>query len=392
MPLFGRRASAAKSTTPRQTQGAQLQRITLAKSRMDSTDPYDPVGGVVAYINGCLEIALLKPHELPQEAVQAYYCDYYLAQVNNGGHAQFFSNLGKHCTEVLPVIPKGLDAMGADQHAQIFREAEAWLTANGPMKGMRERPEPLSDLDTRFFAVEGGTEAFIALNSAWIRSWSSLDIVEDDAYDAIIKQLPMLNPAFETRHIAGTIRGIETYVQEDPYLSLALALNNGADQTVHLRGIGNGRFTKFGGDSEIAWSMRTATGTLTGFSTLEGAFVFDDSGEGDEARMVGKLSREIIEQVRRVAADMRVSSAVDLLLRKAGMSSPQSTPVAIVPDAQILKPKGERVLTARVLVQGKPHELAMNDQRAALVDVASNIPVARAEADDIFDHWQHRED
>ncbi|WP_461331769.1 DMP19 family protein [Bradyrhizobium diazoefficiens] len=49
---------------------------------------------VVYYVNEIQRVGVYKGRELPAVAMQAYHADYYLAQVNNGGHSQFIGNTG----------------------------------------------------------------------------------------------------------------------------------------------------------------------------------------------------------------------------------------------------------------------------------------------------------
>src|SRR3954452_22579319 len=51
-------------------------------------------GAVVDYVNQIQRVGVFTRGELPAAAMQAYHADYYLAQVNNGGHSQFIGNTG----------------------------------------------------------------------------------------------------------------------------------------------------------------------------------------------------------------------------------------------------------------------------------------------------------
>ena len=86
---------------------------------------------VVYYVNEIQRVGVYKGRELPAVAMQAYHADYYLAQVNNGGHSQFIGNTG---VAMLPTTSgdalAGLKAMGAAAQHQILQEMMDWVKAN----------------------------------------------------------------------------------------------------------------------------------------------------------------------------------------------------------------------------------------------------------------------
>jgi hypothetical protein len=57
------------------------------------------------------------------DALLSYYVDYYLAEVNNGGFAQFVYNTAWK-PRVVALVKQGLSAIGALKHAELF-----WRTA-----------------------------------------------------------------------------------------------------------------------------------------------------------------------------------------------------------------------------------------------------------------------
>jgi Domain of unknown function (DUF4375) len=57
-------------------------------------DKYNRIWGIIEYINE-LRFGLYTFEEIDEQwpqASQVYYVDYYLSQVNNGGHLQYFLN------------------------------------------------------------------------------------------------------------------------------------------------------------------------------------------------------------------------------------------------------------------------------------------------------------
>src|SRR5262245_18231912 len=85
------------------------------------------VKAVVDFVNAMMSLGLYTRFEIPAKAVQAYHADYYLAQVNNGGHGQFISNCRDNLRFAVPDIRAGLGGMKADTHLPIFEELAAHL-------------------------------------------------------------------------------------------------------------------------------------------------------------------------------------------------------------------------------------------------------------------------
>lgn len=96
--------------------------------------------------------------ELPVEAFWSYHTDYYLAQVNNGGHGQFARNSG-WTDAVNADIRNGLRAMTLSSTEEIFSEFERFAR-NEPTRftvaredgGFGDIDPVIADLDARFFS------------------------------------------------------------------------------------------------------------------------------------------------------------------------------------------------------------------------------------------------
>jgi len=94
----------------------------------------------------------------------------YNAEVNNGGHAQYFVNSsGDHWRDALAA----LKAIGAKERAQILQEAAALFGTKGPsddqiarhrqLAGFSVRAEDsLDELDNRYYACEENIDALLA--------------------------------------------------------------------------------------------------------------------------------------------------------------------------------------------------------------------------------------
>ena len=85
----GRQLSAATSATSSQHCRHLLLRELVLPHEATEGDPYRVVHCTVQYLNYMLYTAHYLPDEMLPEPMWSYQVDYYLSQVNNGGHRQY---------------------------------------------------------------------------------------------------------------------------------------------------------------------------------------------------------------------------------------------------------------------------------------------------------------
>jgi hypothetical protein len=130
-------------------------RVPMAQSIMDSHNPSYRTETVVEIVNRLLFDGGFTRAELPPELLMGYSVDYYLAQVNNGGHAQFGHN-SRLVEGTLSDIRQGLVAMGDLEAAGIFADFEAYRRDDpaGFTQGLTDgwKNPVMKSLDDRFYA------------------------------------------------------------------------------------------------------------------------------------------------------------------------------------------------------------------------------------------------
>lgn len=193
-----------KPRTPRvPAPPAPVTEIIVPQSAYEAEETYALPGAVVDYVNHLLHAAFYERGEVPVEALWSYNVDYYLAQVNNGGHGQFVSNSG-WMAAMREDITAGLAAMRATDAAEIFAELQRFAleeparfaqAAEGG--GFGEADPVIAGLDDRFFAGPSATIA--AANGAWLRSLPHLRVVADGEHRATLDALTDANPAAAAR-------------------------------------------------------------------------------------------------------------------------------------------------------------------------------------------------
>jgi uncharacterized protein DUF4375 len=162
---------------------------TVVVRRPDHDEGRQPGNGhalviaVVDFVNDAMHAGVYARHELPAVAMQAYHADYYLAEVNHGGHSQFIRNAGDMLALTSADALAGLKAMGAHAQYDLLTEMTAWVKANpqeaAAQNGFSVRAKLLDKLDKRFFAAERKAP-MSEISASWIAGWPELRIVEAD--------------------------------------------------------------------------------------------------------------------------------------------------------------------------------------------------------------------
>jgi Domain of unknown function (DUF4375) len=184
------------------------------------------VSAVVDYVNEIQRSGVYARHELLAVLMQAYHADYYLAQVNNGGHSQFIRNTGAMLPTTGADALAGLGAMGARAQHQILAEMMAWVKANpeeaAAQNGFSVRAPLLDQLDKGFYEAERQTPMH-ELSAKWIAGWPELRVVAVDQYAGEIERLAQLNPHLEARRIWHSVRQLGFQMSDKLQITIAAA-------------------------------------------------------------------------------------------------------------------------------------------------------------------------
>jgi hypothetical protein len=140
MAVFGKRPASPDANTPHAQQPVSSGKPVIVKqsaveAAKTGSDFYLLVQGIVEFVNFALHQASYVRTELEQKALQVYHADYYLAQVNNGGHSQFIHNASRNRDLTNADALAGLSAMQA-QHVETLTKMMAWIAAH-PDEGLR---------------------------------------------------------------------------------------------------------------------------------------------------------------------------------------------------------------------------------------------------------------
>ena len=156
----------------------------------EERDPRELPMYVSMFVRHALQTAMYLREELPREAVIAATLGKYLAEVDDGGHAQFVANVGWYA-EYRADIREGLAILGLNDAARIFADLEIFaeleperFATNG--EAAHEIDPYFHELDRRFYGPV--RDAIDAALPAWIRTRPWLRTMPEAEY--VRRQLP----------------------------------------------------------------------------------------------------------------------------------------------------------------------------------------------------------
>lgn len=261
-------------------------KILLDEKLLKSSDNYDTIMGVVDFVNAMLE-SLYRPEELPREAFEVYYVDYYLAQINNGGVSQFVHN-SKWSTEVINHLRSGLEKMGANQHLRFFDRiatevellgSKLWEYLNGDYYMDNENiRDGLNRLNEEFFKTESA-EPLVELNVKFVRALPCLQVLPHDDYKAEIHRLSESVPNKVERKAEAEQLARSNEPSEIPVLRV-LCANAG----LHFEEVNGVGYTEYKGQTVHQWHIVTSGGHRSVIFADSKAILTDDRN-----RMIAEL-------------------------------------------------------------------------------------------------------
>lgn len=236
-------------------------RASAAEAAKTGTEPYDLVQAVIDFVNLCINEFHYTPDEIPQKAMQAYHADFYLAQVNNGGHSQFIHNSRNAAEATFRDAQAGLAAMGAP-HARILEAMLKWANTNQKeaetQNGFEARNPYLDSLDSELYAEEEA-KSMIDYSVRWILSWPELRAVPDSMYLEEMAKLKSSNHKFTHRRVLKTVWGIEYDCTDEMQVAIGMALASLPKPEV-LVWLGGGGYEDIEGQQQMAFFLKSNNG------------------------------------------------------------------------------------------------------------------------------------
>lgn len=415
-PVTERSAAPVQSFTIEEADPAR--QVVVRRSALEAVqadpDAYELVGAVVDFVNAMFSHGYFLRDEMVPSALQAYHADYYLAQVNNGGHSQFIHNCGANAPYVWHDASVGLHAMGAGDHAVLLERMIDWAEGHPDEAGEQTgfdgaRATELDELDDTFYALEKSTP-MIRLSSRWILGWPELRIVEDDEYEPAINHLAFMNPLRGERVIAGRIRSFEHQINDWLHAATGMVAATAPESEMRLH-IGGGSVMAVEGEQCMIWNVNTSRGRRFAHVTEKGARLYecveadnptmpdlDDTDGMIEALRDGRMARfrpplvgpclnhveaDQIAETIQYGNRFHAAAAFDLMLRQVGEED-ESVAVSAVGATR----DDDGVTTAKwLLAAGNGPFLAVVTERGAkLIRSGETMATVSVRADDILAH------
>ena len=163
----------------------RVDQIIVPEKCYKADEDYELTDAVIHFVNVLGLWGPYTPDELPRIAMQTYHCDYYLAQVKNGGHSQFICNSENGQSVTFKNISEGLVAMGALEHVSIFARMLVWVHSHeneaAVQNGFDQNTTFLDALDRAFYDLDRKSP-MTSMSCAHLKSSGQLRVVSDADY------------------------------------------------------------------------------------------------------------------------------------------------------------------------------------------------------------------
>ncbi len=168
-------------------------KIIVRKSAFDAraTDPSRLVLNVVEFVAAILQDDAVSKRRTPRRALDVSNADHYLLVATDGGHSRFIFDTKLTAQKTWRSIERALESMEAIRHLRVFRAMLQWTNehpgeANAQTGLPGGRADALDDLDAALFAIEED-DKMRRRAARWIAGWTNLTVVEDERYDAAVR-------------------------------------------------------------------------------------------------------------------------------------------------------------------------------------------------------------
>jgi hypothetical protein len=397
---------------PSRKRGPQLGNIVVAQTAVDclSSDPGPLIRAVVDFVNRMVGESCFEFDELPESAMQAYHVDYYLGQVNNGGHSQFVHNSHLNA-DTLGNIERGLEAMGADNFLRIFRSMTTWA-AEHPEEAQQQtgygegRAAALDTLDGEFSKFDEQTP-LEHLCGRWIASLPVLRPVSSSNLDQTMQAAAHLNPALGARRIRNQLSSISHKLHDPIHQGLGMAALSCSPAEM-IQTVGVGMHEKIDGVAHRVWTCRTEGGLRGGVFGDQGVDFYEYISFGpasntdtptfeqirafrppELSRKLSSVSRSDLERAEKFCKRNDVAAALSLLLRA---FDPLLKPTYVALHGEI-EPHAEQGEVAGFIISCFPQTLmAIVTDKGAVLRTEPDFEVAlQVTREQIEEHAQYRD-
>jgi len=237
-------------------------KILIKREFFHGKEKYDRVTGLTDFVNLLFENYFYQ-HEIPEEALESYYVDYYNQEVIHGGISQFVYN-SKWENHVVNHVLNGLRNMRAKKHAELFEKLihtvnelgerlNTFLESDYFQENIKER-EILNQLNKRFFSVDE-MEDLVECNWQYIGSFKDTELVDSETWTLRMKDIFKSLPDRNEREKEAERLSKENESKEEK--KIEEILEKAGQELLFINGINPGEQD---GQIVYEWHITTSTG------------------------------------------------------------------------------------------------------------------------------------
>lgn len=267
----------------KQNAGPERVEEIIVPARYVSSDAhwYDPLQGVVEFVNILQERGSFLPAELPQNAMLAYYADYYAAQVANGGHAQYVDNSGLHPVTI-GYAQRGLEAVGlqplADLHSRAIDIGKRVFEARATSKPLDALNAEIGAVDQEFFRLQ--QEEPRRTIAEWVMACPECRVLPDEEVKAAYEALLRPHPVRGQRNRDARIGALEARIQDSMKIAAQLLCYSAAGGGLRFQRLILGFPAPEAGEDAQIWRIATDRGErMMVYSPAVGRFTLHERSD-----------------------------------------------------------------------------------------------------------------
>lgn len=317
------------------------------------------VAMVVDFVNHLYDAGLYRSEEIPSHLVQLYHADFYIAQVENGGHSQFVHNCGRRLGTIMTNAQAGLSAMGANALADLMAELVRWNDRN-PAEAASQtgftggRAKELDRMDRRHREILAA-DPVSKHAAAWICSWPGTRFVAPDMLRAAWDEQAHANSSRARRLAKARIEAFSERLADPVFVAIAIAADD-ADET--LLDCLNNEVIDLSGRHENVQIVQTSYGLRGALCDADGVrlYALHVGGSGVTWTAVALIGHAESADIRHITSFIEgepVAVAVDLLLSRARPSATIATIQPASPAAAIPGPLFRIMVGGEIMMMTK---------------------------------------
>ncbi|MGB1236294.1 MAG: DMP19 family protein [Planktomarina sp.] len=309
--------------------------------------------------------------------------DYYIGQVNNGGHSQYIANSGVDFA-LFENVEKALSLMGATRILKLHQQMHEWCRENpkaaAEQDGFSQREDTLDTLDDALYALSDTKHDYYKKSTAWLKSLPNLYPTSDTGWKRIASLLARNQPDFTAKQKLAQITNIGLQMN-DPFMVALRMIGAQTHPLIEVYHQTAGSMVGHpDGSNDVVWALKTNTDIRAGYH--QGGDVvlakWQDSSFQKIESEIGRMPTGDADALIDGMWDANVPVALFVMLRDAGLKSGKAY-ISVLSPSSLRVTFGKQILSydignTHVLTDatGKAIATVPLSRAAHLADIAAN--------------------